>query len=119
LDLQVDLLDLDIGKPVVDALQKTASWGCASKAAFLTVQRTSRAADAMEDDDTPASTRERLHVGDSVKSVYVLELAGSKLVDVARDYMQNWVVAMEELNANGGSVVISDVSVEFRMRAAR
>lgn len=67
----------------------------------------------MEDDDVPLSARERLHVGDSVKSVYVLELAGSKLCDVARDYMQNWVVAMEELNANGGSVVISDVNTGF------
>lgn len=116
-NLQVDLLDFDTGRPVNDALQKIASWGCASKAAFLSVQKISRPADAMDDDDPPVSTRERLHVGDSVKSVYVLELTGTKLVDVARDYMQNWVVAMEELNANGGSVVISDVSNGLRLQA--
>lgn len=64
----------------------------------------------MEEDDRPLAETERLHVGDSVKSVYVLELVDGKLCDVARDYMQNWVVAMEELEANGGSVIISDVS---------
>lgn len=69
-----------------------------------------RADDAMEEDDRPIAETERLHVGDSVKSVYVLELVDGKLCDVARDYMQNWVVAMEELEANGGSVIISDVS---------
>ena len=63
----------------------------------------------MEEEDRPSIRKERLHVGDSVKSVYVLDLLDGKLCDVARDYMQNWVVAMEELEANGGSVIISDV----------
>lgn len=117
--MQVDLLEFDTAQPVDNALQKIASWGCASKAAFLSVQRIPRPADTMDDDDAPSVLRERLHVGDSVKSVYVLELAGSKLVDVARDYMQNWVVAMEELNANDGSVVISDVSNGFAPQSCR
>lgn len=83
------------------------------------MQRIPRPTDAMDDDDAPAVARERLHVGDSVKSVYVLELSGTKLVDVARDYMQNWVVAMEELNANDGSVVIADVSNESMRHSRR
>lgn len=108
--MQVDLLDFNAGESVDVALQKTSSWGCASKAAFLSVQQIRRADDAMDDEDLSPTEIERLHVGDSVKSVYVLDLVNGKLCDIARDYMQNWVVAMEELEANGGSVIISDVS---------
>jgi hypothetical protein len=106
----VDLIDFQSAQPAIRSLHKVSSWRCASKAAFLSVQQVPRASDAMDDDDLSPSEREHLHVGDSVKSVYVLDLVDNKLVDVARDYMQNWVVAMEELEANGGSVIISDVS---------
>jgi hypothetical protein len=109
----VDLIDFQSAQPAIRSLHKVSSWRCASKAAFLSVQQVPRAPDAMDDDDLSPSEREHLHVGDSVKSVYVLDLVDSKLVDVARDYMQNWVVAMEELEANGGSVIISDVSGSY------
>ena len=55
--------------------------------------------------------KQRLHVGDGMRSVCALE-RGSKgeLVDVARDMRPHWVLTMEELDADGGAVALSDVS---------
>ncbi|KAJ9097586.1 hypothetical protein QFC21_004620 [Naganishia friedmannii] len=116
LDYGVDLLEYDsTAKDKNAALSKLSSWECASKAAFLSVQSLPlEEAEASDQSEYP-NCRQRLHVGDSVKSVYVLERdSKGQLCDVARDYMQHWVVAMEELEADGGSVVISDLSYNVK-----
>ncbi|KAJ9123878.1 hypothetical protein QFC22_000666 [Naganishia vaughanmartiniae] len=116
LDYGVDLLDFNsTAKDKNAALSKLSSWECASKAAFLSVQSLPlEEADSSDPSEYP-NCRQRLHVGDSVKSVYVLERdSKGQLCDVARDYMQHWVVAMEELEADGGSVVISDLSYNVK-----
>jgi hypothetical protein len=109
----VDLLEFDLtAKDKSTSLSKLSSWECASKAAFLSVQSLPLEEPEQSDRSEYPNCRQRLHVGDSVKSVYVLERdSKGQLCDVARDYMQHWVVAMEEMDADGGSVVISDVSL--------
>lgn len=108
----MDLLEYDSTvKDKHTAFSKLSSWECASKAAFLSVQSLPLEGAEESDRSEYPNCRQRLHVGDSVKSVYVLERdSKGQLCDVARDYMQHWVVAMEELEADGGSVIISDVS---------
>ena len=56
-------------------------------------------------------SKQRLHVGDGMRSVFALEQdSKGQLVDVARDMRPHWVLTMEELDADGGAVAFSDVS---------
>ena len=94
---QVDLLQLRVEtKPEI---QVVSTWGNAFFASCLTVQTLDN------------GSKQRLHVGDGMRSVCALE-RGSKgeLVDVARDMRPHWILTMEELDADGGAVAFSDVS---------
>lgn len=76
----------------------TASWGNAFFASCLTVQ-------TLED-----GSKQRLHVGDGMRSVFALEQdSKGQFVDVARDMRPHWILTMEELKADGGAVAFSDV----------
>jgi hypothetical protein len=64
--------------------------------------------------DNEGETVERLHVGDGMRSIFVLKQdAKGHLVDVARDMRPHWVITMEELDADGGAVAFSDVRLLF------
>lgn len=81
----------------------TATWGNAFYISALSVQRRL---------GVDGTYKERLHVGDGMRSVSVLELdASGELIDTARDFRPHWVLTMDELDAEGGGLAFSDVSV--------
>lgn len=98
-DHQVDLLKFEDDK----SLSSVSSWGSCFIASCLSVQRLQ---------DPSGEWKERLHVGDGMRSVFALDLIdGTQLMDVGRDMKPHWVVSMEELEADGGAVAIADVSL--------
>jgi hypothetical protein len=101
--LQVELFSFSPDAPsATSALSLTSSWGNAFFASCLTVQRIRQ---------PDGSLKERLHVGDGMRSVFSLERNGKgELQDVARDLKPHWVLTMEELETEGGAVIFSDVS---------
>lgn len=92
-----------------ESLQRISSWGSAFQAECLSVQTYK--------DDIDGKDKQRLHVGDGMRSVFALELETEDeskiLTDVGRDMKPHWVLTMAELEAEGGAVILSDVSSGF------